>query len=66
MKECPKVDQRETVIFDNIVNNSLLEQVSCFKSSASFINTDKNSVNCENCGGVQLSETCSEKCFKAQ
>ena len=23
MKECPKVDQRETVVFDNIDNNSL-------------------------------------------
>ena len=28
MKKCLKVDQREIVIFDNIDNNSLLEQIS--------------------------------------
>lgn len=61
IKECPKVDQRETIVFDNIVNNSLLENISCFKSCASFIKTDKNAVNCTNCGGVQLSKRCVSK-----
>ena len=61
MKECPKVDQREIVIFDNIDNNSLLEHISCFKCSASFVKTDKKLVTCTNCGGVQLSKTCVSK-----
>ena len=59
MKECPKVDQRQTVIFDNIDNNSLLEHIRCFKCSISFDKTDKKKiVNCTNCGEVQLSKTC--------
>ena len=57
MKECPKVDQREIVIFDNIDNNSLLEHISCFKCSASFVKTGKKFVTFTNCGGVQLSKT---------
>ena len=61
MKECPKVDQREIVIVDNIDNNSLLEHISCFKCSASFVKTDKKLVTCTNCGGVQLSKTCVSK-----
>ena len=61
MKECPKVDQREIVIFDNIDNISLLEHISCFKCSASFVKTDKKLVTCTNCGGVQLSKTCVSK-----
>ena len=44
MKECPKVDQREIVIFDNIDNHSLLEHISCFKCSASFVKIDKKLV----------------------
>ena len=42
MKECPKVDQRQTAIFDNIDSNSLLEHIRCFKCSVSFVKTDKN------------------------
>ena len=61
MKECPKADQRETVIFDNIDNNSLLEHISCFKCSACFVKTDKKVLNCTSCGGVQLSKTCVSK-----
>ena len=39
MKECLKVDQMETIIFDNIDNNSLLENISSFKCSVSFVKT---------------------------
>ena len=48
MKERPKLDQKETVIFDNIDINSLLKHISCFKCSASFIKTNKRLVNCTN------------------
>ena len=58
MKKCPKLDQREIVIFDNIDNNSLLEHISCFKCSASFVKNDKKLVNYTNCGEVELSKTC--------
>ena len=65
MKKCLKVDQREIVIFDNIDNNSLLEHISWFKCSVSFVKTEKKKkkkkVNCANCGDFQLSKTCVSK-----
>ena len=61
IRECPKVEQRETVVFDNIDNNCLLEHLKCFKCIASFVKIDKKIVHYTSFGGFQLSKTCVSK-----
>ena len=56
-----EVAEEENIIFDNIQEEGLKEQLSCNKCNSTIVKTEEKIVKCSSCSSIQLAVRCHRK-----